>query len=65
MRLFFHGFRHTFGTYLVNKGVPYETVARTMGHSNTRMTKHYGKMLGKTVVNDIVTHVINPQKANK
>lgn len=60
-----HVARHTFGTYLVNKGVPYETVARTMGHSNTRMTKHYGKMLGKTVVNDIVTHVINPQKANK
>ena len=55
-----HVARHTFGTYLVNKGVPYETVARTMGHTNTKMTKHYAKLLGKTVVNDIVTHVIKP-----
>nr|DAE47069.1 MAG TPA: Integrase [Caudoviricetes sp.] len=57
-----HVARHTFGTYLVNKGVPYETVARTMGHSNTKMTKHYAKLLGKTVVNDVVTHVLNINK---
>lgn len=57
-----HVARHTYGTYLVNKGVPYETVARTMGHSNTRMTKHYAKMLGKTVVSDIANFVINDKK---
>lgn len=59
-----HVARHTFGTYLVNKGVPYETVARTMGHSNTRMTKHYAKMLGKTVVSDIANFVIKKELPN-
>lgn len=59
-----HVARHTYGTYLVNKGVPYETVARTMGHSNTRMTKHYAKMLGKTVVNDIANFVIKKELPN-
>ena len=59
-----HVARHTYGTYLVNKGVPYETVARTMGHSNTKMTKHYAKMLGKTVVNDIAKFVIKKEQSN-
>ncbi|TFD93007.1 hypothetical protein E2605_18000 [Dysgonomonas capnocytophagoides] len=57
-----HVARHTFGTYLINKGVPLETVARTMGHSNIKMTQHYAKLLGKTVVSDIVNHVIKPTK---
>lgn len=59
-----HVARHTYGTYLVNKGVPYEIIARTMGHSNTRMTKHYAKMLGKTVVNDIAKFVIKKEQSN-
>lgn len=53
-----HVARHTFGTFMVNRGVPLDTVARTMGYSNTKMTQHYAKLLGKTVVNDIVTHIL-------
>jgi site-specific recombinase XerD len=61
-RLTSHVARHTFGTYLVNKNVPLEVVARAMGHSNTRMTEHYAKLLGKTVVSGIVDNVFKKDK---
>lgn len=57
-----HVARHTCGTYLINKGVPIETVARILGHSNTKMTRHYARLLGKKVVSDIVTYVLSPEK---
>ena len=52
-----HVARHTYATYLLNKNVPIEIVARCMGHSNTKMTQHYAKMMGKTVVSSIVEHL--------
>lgn len=52
-RLTSHAARHTFATYLLNKGIPIETVAKAMGHSNIRMTQHYAKLLGKKVVDDM------------
>lgn len=64
-RLTTHVARHTCGTYLINKGVPIETVSRMLGHSNTKMTRHYAKLLGKKVVSDVLTYVINPQKEEK
>lgn len=57
-RLTTHVARHTCGTYLLNKGVPLETVARVLGHSNTNMTRHYARLLGKKVVSDVLTHVL-------
>lgn len=57
-----HVARHTCGTYLINKGVPIETVARILGHSNTKMTRHYAKLLGKKVVSDVLTYVLNINK---
>jgi site-specific recombinase XerD len=48
-----HVARHTFATYLLNKGVPLETVSRAMGHANIKMTEHYAKMLGKKVIEDM------------
>lgn len=48
-----HVARHTFGTYLINKDIPIESVSRAMGHSNIKMTQHYAKMLGKKVVSDM------------
>lgn len=60
-----HVARHTCGTYLINKGVPIETVARMLGHSDTKMTRHYAKLLGKKVVSDVLTFVINSDKEQK
>jgi site-specific recombinase XerD len=48
-----HVARHTYATYLLNKGIPVETVSRAMGHSNIKQTQHYAKMLGKKVVEDM------------
>ncbi|MDR1645989.1 MAG: site-specific integrase [Tannerellaceae bacterium] len=48
-----HVARHTYATYLLNKGVPVETVSRAMGHSNIKQTQHYARMLGKTVIEDM------------
>jgi site-specific recombinase XerD len=48
-----HAGRHTYATYLLNKGIPIETVSRAMGHSNIKMTQHYARLLGKKVVSDM------------
>lgn len=41
--------RHTAACYLLNKGLSLEIVARIMGHSTTKITRHYAKLLDKTV----------------
>lgn len=41
--------RHTAACYLLNKGVSIEIVSRILGHSNTRMTRHYAKLLDESV----------------
>ncbi|MDH6304592.1 integrase/recombinase XerD [Parabacteroides sp. PF5-5] len=48
-----HVARHTYATYLLNKGIPIETVSRAMGHSSIKMTAHYARLLGKTVIKDM------------
>jgi integrase len=41
----FHGFRHTFASRLVQRGVPLKIVADQLGHTDTRMVeKHYGHL---------------------
>jgi site-specific recombinase XerD len=57
-----HVARHTFATYLLNKGVPIETVSRAMGHSNIKMTEHYARMLGKKVIDDM-SKLLPPDEA--
>ena len=41
--------RHTAATYLLNKGIPIETVAKILGHSDIRQTQHYAKLLDDSV----------------
>jgi site-specific recombinase XerD len=48
-----HTARHSYATYLLNKGIPIETVSRAMGHSNIKQTQHYAKILGKKVIEDM------------
>lgn len=49
--------RHTAACYLLNKGLSLDIVARIMGHSTTKITRHYAKLLDKTIfkaVDDII-----------
>lgn len=48
-----HTARHTYATFLLNRGIPLETVSRAMGHSNIKMTTHYARLLGHKVVADM------------
>ena len=48
-----HVARHTFATYLINKGIPIESVSRALGHATIRQTQHYARMLGKKVIDDM------------
>ena len=41
--------RHTAACYLLNKGLSIEVVSRILGHTNTRMTRHYAKLLDESV----------------
>lgn len=45
--------RHTFCTYMLNKGLSLEVVAKMAGHTNTKQTAHYAKLLDKTVLNAV------------
>ena len=48
-----HVARHTYATYLINNGISILTVSKALGHSNTKMSEHYAKLLGKTVINEM------------
>lgn len=43
-KIVFHTLRHTFASWLVQKGVPLYTVAELMGHSTIEMTKRYSHL---------------------
>ncbi|OAV66177.1 site-specific tyrosine recombinase XerC [Bacteroidales bacterium Barb6XT] len=53
-RLTTHVARHTFGTTvtLANK-VTMENVAKMLGHSSTRMTQHYARVLDQSIMDDM------------
>lgn len=48
-----HTARHTFATYLLNKGIPIETVSKTLGHASIKQTQLYARLLGKKVIDDM------------
>ncbi|MCT4587307.1 MAG: site-specific integrase [Carboxylicivirga sp.] len=49
-----HVGRKTYGTLLLNKDVPIETVSRLLGHSSIKTTeKHYAKVLHMKIARDI------------
>jgi len=53
-RLTTHVGRKTYGTLLLNKDVPIETVSKLLGHASIRMTqKHYAKVLHQKIAKDI------------
>jgi integrase len=44
----FHTLRHTFASWLVQKGVPLSEVSELMGHSTIQMTERYAKLSPKS-----------------
>ena len=51
--LAFHVARHTFGTLLVSAGVPMESIAKMMGHTNIRTTQGYAKVTDDKISEDM------------
>ena len=45
--------RHTFGTLLVSAGVPMESIAKMMGHTNIRTTQGYAKVTDDKISEDM------------
>lgn len=49
-RITFHTSRHTFAsTVTLANNISLEVVSKMMGHSNTRMTSHYAKLIDKAI----------------
>lgn len=48
-----HVARHTFATFALANGVSMENVAKMLGHSDTKMTHHYAKILDSTIMKEI------------
>lgn len=56
-----HTARHTFATTVaLENGVPLETVSKTLGHTNTRMTEHYANTTETKIKKDM-KHLVSMQ----
>ena len=56
--LAFHTSRHTFATTVtLAHDIPLEIVSQMMGHTNTRMTSHYAKVIDRSIGNQMDTLV--------
>ena len=58
----FHQSRHTFGTLLVSAGVPMESIAKMMGHTNIRTTQGYAKVTDDKISEDMDRLMENMKK---
>ncbi len=53
-RISSHAGRHSFGTSVcLANGVSIENVAKMLGHSDTKMTRHYARVLDKSIMRDM------------
>lgn len=49
-----HTARHTYATSVcLANGVSIENVAKMLGHSDTKMTRHYARVLDKSILRDM------------
>ena len=51
--IFSHVARHTYATRCLNRGIRLEVVSKLLGHSSTRITQHYAKLLQKNIVSEV------------
>lgn len=56
IKLHCHLARHSYATFLLNKGVKLETVSKTLGHKNTKITtQFYVKFLPDTITKEVAS----------
>ena len=54
-----HIARHSFATLMLTYGIPMEQVQRMLGHKNITTTQIYGKILKKSVEDQVEKLVVN------
>ena len=53
LAILLHVARHTFATFALANGVSIESVAKMLGHTNVQMTRHYARVLDRTVIREM------------
>ena len=51
--IFSHVARHTYATRCLNRGIRLEVVAKLLGHSTTKLTQHYAKLLDNSILAEV------------
>ena len=51
--IFSHVARHTYATRCLNRGIRLEVVSKLLGHSTTKITQHYAKLLDKSILSEV------------
>lgn len=60
-----HVARHTFATHTLTKGVPLNTVSKMLGHSSTKTTQIYAKLVDTKIASDMSNFLDNSSRLNK
>ena len=48
-----HLARHSYATRCINEGIRLEVVSKLLGHSTTRLTQHYARLLQKNIIDEV------------
>ena len=51
--LYTHVARHSYATRCLNMGIRLEVVAKMLGHSTTKLTQHYAKLIPKNIITEV------------
>lgn len=52
-KLHFHQGRHNFAMLTLNNGIPLTSVSKMLGHTNTKITQRYAKVMQSTLLKDM------------